>query len=238
MYKKVYLIISSMFLILGILFVGYNNVNKKTQHVFTDTSTHNPTIIIDAGHGLEDGGAVSKNGLMEKDINLEIALSLEKFLSQGGFKVVMIRSTDTAIYDDTAQTLRDKKVSDIHNRSEICNNSENNIFISIHQNFFTQSQYKGTQIFFSKNDPESKTLAECIKRSVVDFLQNDNERQCKQADENIYILDKATVPAILIECGFLSNAEETKLLASKEYRNKLSYCIYIGFLQYYNENIK
>lgn len=238
MYKKSFIAFSSVILIASIVFMGYYNINSKMQDVFTQKASYEPTIIIDAGHGLEDGGAVSKSGLIEKNVNLEIALSLEAFFRQGGFNVQMIRTTDTAIYDTTAQTLRDKKVSDIHNRSEICNSNQNNIYISIHQNYFEQSQYKGTQIFFSSNNTQSKSVAECIKTSVVKFLQNDNERQCKEADSSIYILDNATVPAILIECGFLSNLQEAELLASKEYRNKLSYCIYIGFLQYYYENIK
>lgn len=193
-------------------------------------------IIIDAGHGAEDGGAVSASGLLEKDINLDIALTLEKLFLSGGFEVEMIRRTDAAIYDSGCDTLRSKKISDIHNRSEICNSDENNIYISIHQNKFDEIKYKGTQVFYSVNDPGSIRLAESIRYSVVSLLQNDNERELKPATSSIYILDKAQVPAVLVECGFLSNPREEKLLSTDEYKNNMAYSIYLGFLEYYNQN--
>lgn len=193
-------------------------------------------IIIDAGHGAEDGGAVSNSGLLEKDINLDIALTLEKLFLSGGFEVEMIRRTDSAIYDSSCDTLRSKKVSDIHNRSEICNSDKDNIYISIHQNKFDESKYKGTQVFYSVNDPRSIRLAECIRYSVVSLLQNDNERELKPATSSIYVLDKAQVPAVLVECGFLSNPQEEELLSTDEYKNNMAYSIYLGFLEYYNQN--
>ncbi len=195
-----------------------------------------PTIVIDAGHGGEDGGAVSNNGILEKDINLEIALTLQKFFIQGGFEVVMTRSEDKAIYNSDAVTLREKKVSDIHNRTKICNENINNIFISIHQNKFEQSQYYGTQVFYSQNSMMSSTLAECIRLAIIGTLQNDNSRQCKPATDSVYILKNATVPAVLVECGFLSNPQEEALLKTKQYRNQMAFAIYSGFLEFYYQN--
>lgn len=197
-----------------------------------DTS-YKPIIVIDAGHGGEDGGAVSSTGNMEKDINLKIALSLQKLFLQGGFEVVMTRTEDKAIYSNDATTLREKKVSDIHNRTAICNENSNNIFISIHQNKFEQSKYKGTQVFYSVNDPLGSKLAECIRASVKGLLQSENNRQCKPSTDSVYILKNATVPAVLVECGFLSNPQEDALLTTDKYRTQLAFAIYSGFLEFY-----
>lgn len=194
-------------------------------------SNEQPNIIIDAGHGGEDGGASSASGILEKDINLEIALTLEKLLHQSGFNVVMIRNTDCSIHDESANTTRERKVSDIKNRVEISNSDTDNILISIHQNHFSENQYKGAQIFYSGNNIESVKLAESIKTSVTSLLQPENTRQCKEA-ENIYLLDNTEVPAVIIECGFLSNPEEADLLAQKDYRNSMAYSIYLGLLEY------
>lgn len=195
-----------------------------------------PTVIIDAGHGGEDGGAVSPMGLVEKNVNLDIALRLRKFFLQSGFKVVMTRTSDISIHDDSAQSTREKKVSDLSNRVEITNSSEQNVLISIHQNQFEQSQYSGTQVFYSVNNQSSTELAECIRAAVKGLLQNYNERECKPATGSIYLLDKAQVPAVLVECGFLSNPEEEQLLKSVEYRNNMAFAIYSGFLEYYYQN--
>ncbi len=216
----------------------YSTVNKKAVSTEAIGKMDSVKIVIDCGHGGEDGGAVSENGTIEKDINLEIGLTLEKFFVQGGFDVLMIRSTDKAIYDDSAQSLKEKKISDIHNRSDICNSSPQNVYISIHQNKFEESKYHGTQVFYSANKTESKLFAECIRSAVKGMLQKDNERQCKEATSDIYILSKAQVPAVLVECGFLSNPEEEKMLNTELYRNKIAYSIYCGFLDFYNQNYR
>lgn len=205
----------------------------------TTTSTSvltKPTIVIDAGHGGEDGGATSETGLLEKDVNLHIALTLQKLFLQSGFKVTMTRTEDKAIYDSNADSLREKKVSDIHNRSEIVNKYDNNILISIHQNKFEQSKYSGTQIFYSDNKPLSSKLAEAVRLSVTGLLQNNNTRQCKSTTEGVYILKNATVPAILVECGFLSNPQEEELLKTETYRNQLAFAIFSGFIEFYYQN--
>lgn len=221
-------------LILGFAFINrfWSDSSNLSLAVQSDVSSQ-PIIVIDCGHGGEDGGAVSKSGVLEKDINLEIGLILEKLFLQSGFEVRMIRRTDISIYGDTATTLREKKTSDLHKRLEICNSDYRNIFISIHQNEFTDSQYFGTQVFYSDNNPESKVLAEYIRTAVKALLQNDNERQCKAATDSIYVLKNAQVPALIIECGFLSNYDEAQKLSTDEYRKQLAYSIYAGFLEYY-----
>lgn len=194
------------------------------------------TIVIDAGHGGEDGGATA-NGVSEKDVNLDIALKLRDLLTLSGYNVVMTRETDTSIYDASAQTISEKKVSDLHNRLSIINSSEDNILISIHQNKFEQSQYSGAQIFYSDNNTQSSVLAESIRKSITGFLQPDNKRELKVGGSNIYILDKATVPAVIVECGFLSNPDEAEKLSDDRYRTQMAFAIYCGFLEYAKNNI-
>ncbi|MBE6737119.1 MAG: N-acetylmuramoyl-L-alanine amidase [Ruminococcaceae bacterium] len=234
MQKRTYVVFLSLCLILFLCFSIPLSNGKNSKPLAVDaTLDAKPVIVIDCGHGGEDGGAVSSDGVLEKDINLKIGLVLEKFFLQGGFKVRMIRREDISVYDDSAETLREKKVSDLHKRAEICNSDSRNIYISIHQNKFEDSKYYGTQVFYSKNNPESKELAECIRAAVKGLLQNENERKCKEATKDIYVLDNAQVPAVIVECGFLSNYEETQKLLTDEYRNQLAYSIYSGFLEYY-----
>lgn len=209
---------------------------RPTLTTMSTTKLIKPTIVIDAGHGGEDGGATSETGLIEKDVNLHIALTLQKLFLQSGFKVTMTRTEDTAIYDSNADSLREKKVSDIHNRSKLVNENDNNMLISIHQNKFEQSKYSGAQIFYSDNNPLSSKLAEAVRLSVTGLLQNNNTRQCKSSTEGVYILKNATVPAILVECGFLSNPQEEKLLKTETYRNQLAFAIFSGFIEFYYQN--
>lgn len=225
-----------IFFSLSILLISQFRSVVDTASDNIENTKMQPNVIIDCGHGGEDGGAVSSKGLVEKDVNLQIGLALQLFMKQGGFDVEMIRTTDTAVYDKEASTLREKKVSDIHNRSDIVNEHDNNILISIHQNKFEQSQYHGTQVFYSENSEKSKELAEYIRLAVKGLLQNENNRQCKAATKDIYILYNSTVPAVLVECGFLSNPEEESKLRTELYRNQIAFSIYSGFLEFYYQN--
>ena len=192
-----------------------------------------PTIVIDAGHGGEDGGAVSESGVLEKDINLSIANDTYALFYLLGFDVKQTRKTDIAL-DNGEDTIRKRKVSDMKKRLEIFNSSEENTIISIHQNKFSESKYHGTQIFYSPNNPKSKQLADSIKYSVKGLLQPDNERECKKADSGIYLLKNTNNPAVIVECGFISNEEECKNLLDSQYQKQMAYSITAGFLSYYN----
>lgn len=216
-----------VFLFGALLYVSVND-EPDVQVVSAVTK---PIVVIDAGHGGEDGGA-SANGVLEKDINLSIALKLRDMLVASGYNVVMTREDDISIYDNSASTIHEKKVSDMRNRKEIINGNSNNILISIHQNKFEQSKYSGAQIFYSKNNGLSIKLAENIQRSVTGLLQPENKRELKAADGSVYLLDKAEVPAVIVECGFLSNAEEAKKLNSEEYQKQMAFAILCGFLDY------
>ena len=192
-----------------------------------------PTIVIDAGHGGEDGGAVSESGVLEKDINISIANDTSALFYLLGFDVKQTRKTDIAL-DNGEDTIRKRKVSDMKKRLEIFNSPEENTIISIHQNKFSESKYHGTQIFYSPNNPKSKQLADSIKYSVKGLLQPDNERECKKADSGIYLLKNTNNPAVIVECGFISNGEECKNLLDSQYQKQMAFSITAGFLSYYN----
>lgn len=238
MYKiKVY-VICSVTLMCAFLFGGllYNAFrDEPALSAAAVQQNEEPVIIIDPGHGGEDGGA-SANGVLEKDINLSVALKLRDMLTAGGYEVEMTRDSDISIYDSASGTTRQKKVSDLNNRVDIINKSSNNILVSIHQNKFEQEKYYGTQIFYSKNDPKSEKLAEEIRRSVTGLLQPDNKRELKPADDSIFILSKAEVPAVIVECGFLSNPSEAEKLSQEEYQKQMAFAVYCGIMSYTARN--
>lgn len=187
-------------------------------------------ILIDAGHGGEDGGAVAPDGTLEKDINLPIATTLANILRMSGFTIKMTRDGDYSIYDAGSSSVRQKKSSDLKNRLQLVNQSY--MTISIHQNKFEQSKYYGTQIFYSTNHPESKLMATTVRQTVLDMLQPENTRQLKVGNSDIYLLHKASVPIILVECGFMSNPSELAKLKDKQYQKQMAYAIACGILAY------
>lgn len=190
------------------------------------------TVIVDAGHGGDDGGAIGIDGTVEKDINLDIALKLEKILKFYGFNVIMTRTQDVMTCDDGLDSLRKRKISDIHNRFELMRKNPDAIFISVHQNKFEDSSQHGTQVFYSGNDKRSKELAEAIQTSVTLTLQRKNDRVVKKSGSGIYLLYHAKIPAVLVECGFISNSDEVKKLKDESYRMKLAILIADGLLKY------
>ena len=190
------------------------------------------TVIVDAGHGGDDGGAIGIDGTVEKDINLDIALKLEKILKFYGFNVIMTRTQDVMTCDDGIDSLRKRKISDIHNRFELMRKNPDAIFISVHQNKFEDSSQHGTQVFYSGNDERSKELAEAIQTSVTLTLQRKNDRIVKKSGSGIYLLYHAKIPAVLVECGFISNSDEVKKLKDESYRMKLAILIADGLLKY------
>ena len=237
MSRQNFIINCSIFLFLSIMVLGtvFSNSIHNTSDVFSNNHSNIGTIIIDAGHGGEDGGAEAPDGTLEKDINLKIALKLKTMLLQSGFNVKTIRDTDISVCDNLS-TVKERKTSDLKNRLNIFNENQNNVVLSIHQNKFEQSKYYGSQIFYSPNHSESSELAENVRTSIVSLLQPDNTRQNKSAGSNIYVLNKATVPAIIVECGFLSNQEELAKLKTDEYQQEIAFAIYTGFVQYYANN--
>ena len=216
-------------LLLLVLLFLYGTISKRLfSPADTDAGTrHSPqiTVILDPGHGGEDGGAVGKNGVYEKDLNLSIAKKLSEQLADMNVSVICTRTEDILLYDKTQDYKGKKKILDLAARLKIARDTENPIFISIHMNAFSQTQYSGLQVYYSKNDPRSEELARCIQNAVQKELQPTNTRKIKQASTNIYLLDRITTPAILIECGFLSNPEECALLSTDEYQEALTFLL-------------
>ena len=214
-----YLVFSTIFIGMCIaLVIVPLSKSKNTYAKSIDTS---PIVIIDAGHGGEDGGTVGVNGCFEKDINLSIAKKLKTYLTSMGVRCALTRNSDTLLYDRSADYEGRKKHLDMLARLDITNSYENAVFVSIHQNAFPQEKYSGLQIYYSENNESSLPLAKSIEDAVKKILQPQNNRVAKPAGDSIYLLDKLDCPALLIECGFLSNAAECELLCTDEYQNKL-----------------
>lgn len=171
-------------------------------------------------------------GVSEADINLKIALKIQNLLEQAGSTVILTRSDENAIYDIDKKTLRQKKVSDIKNRVDIGNNSEADIFISIHLNKIPQEKYWGWQTFYKKQDERSKKLAYSLQQGLNETIQKENKREIMSI-ENIYIIKHVQIPIAIVECGFLSNEEEKELLQQDEYQSKLAWGIYVGIMDYF-----
>ena len=208
-----------------------NFVGVFSDSVFNEAESL-PIIIIDAGHGGEDGGTQSSDGTLEKTINLEISLRINELLRARGFSTVLTRDGDYMIYDEDSSTQREKKVSDIHNRMKIVEENGSCILLSIHQNYFTESKYSGTQVFYSKNTSDSKALADEIQKSVVSLLQPDNTRQIKESGTDIYLLYHSKVPSVMVECGFMSNEAESESLKDEVYQQEMAEAIVGGLIKY------
>ncbi len=189
-------------------------------------------IIIDAGHGGFDGGAVAADGTPEKDINLMIAEKLAAILRFHGYTVIMTRTEDKGTETDPSAAIADRKKSDMRERLRVMEENPDALFISIHLNKFTTSIPHGAQVFYSPNDPESRTLGLSLQETIKRLLQPENERTVKQATKSTYLLYKAALPAVIVECGFLSNKTELELLKTDEYQSKMAFAIFCGIEEY------
>ena len=178
-------------------------------------------------------GAESSNGTTEAETNLKIALKVQNLLEQSGATVILTRSDENAIYDIDSKTLKQKKVSDIHNRVKIGNESSADIFVSIHLNKIPQQQYYGWQTFYQDGNEQSMNLAKSIQTNLNEAIQRDNKRVSMKID-NVYIIKHVEIPTTIVECGFLSNPEEEKMLLTDEYQDKLAWGIYNGIMDYFN----
>ncbi len=187
-----------------------------------------PTIVIDAGHGGMDSGAVGVDGCLEKEINLAVAERLYALFQLAGIDCVMTRTEDLMLVDDSVKSHR--KMHDLKNRLAIVNELEamgkDTVFLSIHMNNFSIARYSGLQVWYSASDARSRELATYVQSYAKTFLDPSNTREVKRATSSIYILDHITTPAILVECGFLSNPEECTKLGTEAYRNELAATIF------------
>ena len=210
------------------LILSSSVIYKNNHSIFADTtvSKNIPVIIIDAGHGGFDGGASAKDGTIEKDINLKISRYISDYLNLLGFKTILTREEDVSLEDNPELSIKERKTSDIHNRLKIMEDTENALFISIHQNHYSVEKYSGLQVFYSPQfSDESSVLAQSIQETVTQTIQQENDRQIKKCGNSVYLIYNAVKPAVLVECGFLSNVNETELLKSDDYQMKIAYCI-------------
>ena len=191
-----------------------------------------PDYILDAGHGGFDGGASSAKGLPEKDINLQITLQLRELLERSGYTVLLTRESDTDTGAPNAATIREKKRTDIANRYRLMQEYPDAVFLSIHQNHFTQSKYDGAQFFYAPSSDASRALAGCFRDAVRAQLQPDNTREIKPCGDSVYLIYHAPGVAVLAECGFLSNPQEAERLANPAYQQQVAFALYTGILRY------
>lgn len=181
------------------------------------------SVVLDAGHGGRDGGAVGKGGILEKDLNLAVTNVLYDLLTLCGADTVMTRTTDSLVCNESDPALKGKlKMTDLKNRLAIAEKEPNSIFVSIHMNNFPIEKYSGLQVYYSPNNAASLGLAEAVQGAVRKALQPNNDRQIKPAGSNIFLLDRISTPAVLVECGFLSNPAEAQKLTEKTYQTQLA----------------
>lgn len=185
------------------------------------------SVIIDAGHGGADGGGVSVNGIPEKGINLSIAETTADLLRLMGYNVTMTRTEDISIHDKDAEGLKEQKLSDMKNRLELFNTPDS-VCVSVHQNRFTDPKYSGAQMFYHRPNTEGQKLAEALKARITGYLQPENERETKPTDDELYLLCNCENPAVMAECGFISNPEEAALLEQKPYQHEMAFALFAG----------
>lgn len=230
MLKRGFAVFLSTLILAVSLYIG---TKLDGEYIQTGSSySAQPTVIIDAGHGGFDGGAVAEDGTVEKNINLNISLTISKLLKQSGFCVIMTRQADVSTDDTEAPENAFNKRNDLENRLQLMSDYPDAVFVSIHLNKFTTSSAFGSQVFYSDSD-KAKALGDYIQHSIVGLIQHDNMRVNKKATSSTYLLHNATIPAVLVECGFLSNREELLKLKDTNYQNKMAFSIYCGILEYF-----
>lgn len=215
----------SIIVLLMVIIIGACITVKKQNAVNTMLPIDSKVVILDAGHGGWDPCKTGTKGDNEKNINLQITQKLKQYLEQGGAIVYVTRDTDEA--------LGAKKQEDMKERKKIANESQGDIFVSIHQNAFPKGSAKGAQVFYHKQSEEGKKLAEEIQKSLKKYVNSENTREIKE-NTNYYILKKTELPSALVECGFLSNLEEEQKLNTQEYQEKIAWAIYIGIMNYFD----
>lgn len=221
-------IIASLIVVL-ILILDISYLNTFTNKFFSLSSNGSKTIVIDAGHGGVDGGAVGKSGTPEKDINLIIAKKLKNYIEENGDTCVMIREVDEDLYGQYGSH-KSKKQQDLKKRKDFIDDYNADIFLSIHLNSFPNS--KGAQVFYQKGDTDGQLLAKSIQEELVKNLDSKNQRIEKESDK-YFILKNNPVPSVIVECGFLSNTSEEALLKKDEYQSKIAVSIFYGLEKYF-----
>lgn len=213
--------------------VGINYLMQEVVETNSNINHNRVNLVIDAGHGGIDAGTIGVDSTKEKGINLDIALKLYDFAMVSGIPCFLVRDGDYLVYSEND----DKSRSDLYNRMDYINSINNSTLISIHQNHFEDEREWGMQVWYSPNDNNSKIIADNILNITKANLQKDNTRLNKRSDNSYYLLYKAKVPSVMVECGFMSNTAENKKLQDEMYQKQLAYSIMLGFSQYLSEEL-
>lgn len=217
----------------GIIFLGLGliiilitlSVSSHSAPASSFSHENHKCIIIDPGHGTPDGGAVSSTGTIESTLNLEISLKLKEELTERGYKVIMTRESEDG--------LDQKKKTDMNMRLDIMENTPADIFVSVHINKFHQSKYRGAETLYSSNFIQSTLLAQLIMDEIKSIDPDNQTRGIKEAEKSLFLMKNASLPAVIVECGFLSNPEEEKLLKDSAYQGRIASAICDGIVAYY-----
>lgn len=228
-----------VFCLVSLLLVGVSiaEIKSSSEDVIKLMPITNKTIIVDAGHGGIDPGAMTDDEFIkEKDVNLKITMKLKELLEASGAMVILTRNDDTSLYkEEEGKTIRQKYNENLKNRKNIIKESSADMFVSIHLNKFEQSKYYGAQTFYPYGKDEDKQLATYIQSELKRVVDNTNNREIKPRND-LYLLKENEIPSTLIECGFLSNDKEAKLLNDEKYQNEIAWAIYVGIQRYFSEN--
>ena len=215
-------------LMLSLLFLS-QLVNRSNRQPMVTWNESPITVIIDAGHGGVEGGTSGENGVLEKELNLDLAKRVNELFKAAGINTVMTRDEDRLLYDPLSDYKGRKKILDMQERLRIASKHDNAIFISIHMNSFPEKKYSGLQVYYSNNNTDSERIANAVQKTTAFYLTPANDRKIK-IGKDIYLLDRLHIPALLIECGFLSNPEECARLSTEEYRNELAFWIFYAVI--------
>ena len=206
-------------------------IHHQSSGVFSGSITKR--IVLDAGHGLPDGGAIGASGTIESELNIKIAKKIQKLLNKKGYDVIMTREDENSICEDE-KGISSRKKSDMKKRLEIMNSAGADMFVSIHMNKFTSSVYRGAQVIYSGNYKESEELAGIIQKELHSLPDNKSKREHLKAPSGIFLLKNAQIPAVIVECGFLSNEKDLSRLKTEDYQNKLAGAIFNGITKYFS----
>lgn len=222
---------------LALIIVSIIEIKTASEDVIKLMPITSKTIIVDAGHGGIDPGAMTDDqSIKEKDVNLKIAKKVKELIEASGAAVILTRNDDTSLYTEEAgKTIRQKYNENLRNRKKIIDESSADMFVSIHLNKFQQSKYYGAQTFYPEGKEDDKELATYIQSELKRVVDNTNNRQIKPRND-IYLIKDNEIPSTLVECGFLSNDKEAKLLNDEEYQDQIAWAIYVGIQKYFSEN--
>ena len=221
---------------LVIVIVSVIEVKTASEEVIKIMPITNKTIIVDAGHGgIDPGSMTDDQSVKEKDVNLKITKKVKELLEASGAMVILTRNDDTSLYtEQVGKTIRQKYNENLKNRKKIIQESSADMFISIHLNKFQESKYYGAQTFYPAGKEDDKQLATYIQGELKRVVDKTNNRKIKSTND-IYLIKDNEIPSTLIECGFLSNDKEAKLLNDEEYQDQIAWAIYVGIQKYYSE---